>query len=140
MSPPLHLIKLAVGIESLAHLRAVQARRLRTTGSLFHVTRYAPRRAAEVLSGGSIYWVIKLQVRARQRVRALSPHRVSDGGATKCAIVLDPALVPTVPVPRRPHQGWRYLAACDVPPDLESVADGACPPEMAAELRALGLL
>ena len=142
---PLHLLKLAVGIEGLDHLRTVQAARLQRAGRLVHVTRFTPRRAGEVLDGGSLYWVIKHRIRVRQRILRFDRHESAAAGKAKCAIVLDPELVATDPVRRRPHQGWRYLEDADAPRDLGPVGVGeppeeACPPEMAAELRELGLL
>ena len=145
----LHLLKLAVGIDGVDHLCAVQDARLRRTGRLIHVTRFRPRRADEILAGGSIYWVIRHRIRVRQRILALDRHETAaagkPAGKPRCAIVLDPALIATDPVHRRPHQGWRYLADADAPPDLGPVGtvalpEDSFPPEMAAELRALGLL
>ncbi len=137
----LHLLKLAVGIESTAHLQAVQAARQR----LVHVTRFTPRRAAEILAGGSLYWVIRHRIRVRQRILGFDRHKTADSKTVKCAILLDRELIATDPVRRRPHQGWRYLDAADAPRDLGPVGtadagDYGFPPEMAAELRELGLL
>ncbi len=141
----LNLLKLAVGIEGVDHLRTVQAQRLWRKGRLVHVTRFRPRRADEILDGGSMYWVVRHRIRVRQRILAFERHEIEGGGKPKCAIVLDPELIATDPVHRRPHQGWRYLEGADAPRDLGPVGglearEEACPPEMAAELRALGLL
>ena len=138
----LHLLKLAVGIENIGHLRAVQERRLAENGSLRHITRFTPRRAEKVLDGGSLYWVVRNFIRVRQRLMDLQVVKNDEGGGSKCAFVLDPELVLTVPVRRRPHQGWRYFEADTAPPDLGASIEefGDMPPEMAAELRALGLL
>lgn len=136
-----HLLKLAVGAESVEHVAQWQARRLAQTGRLFHRTRHAPRRAEEVLDGGSIYWVIQGLVQARQRIIGIERTEDPDG-LPCCHLILDPELVRTRPQPRRPHQGWRYLEPEDAPQDLDlgEGAEDAPPPEMAAELRALGLL
>ena len=141
----LNLLKLAVGIEGVDHLRAVQAARLQRLGRLIHVTRYRPRRAEEILAGGSMYWVIRHRIRVRQRILAFDRHETQAAGKPKCAIVLEPALIATDPVHRRPHQGWRYLEGSAAPGDLGPVGtvtlpEDSFPPEMAAELRALGLL
>ena len=138
----LHLLKLAVGIENIGHLRAVQERRLAETGSLCHITRFMPRRAAEVLDGGSLYWVVRNFIRVRQRLLDLRVVKNDETGGNKCAFVLDPELVLTVPVRRRPHQGWRYFEADSAPSDLGASIDafGDMPADMAAELRTLGLL
>jgi hypothetical protein len=145
-SDSLHLIKLAVGIEDAGHLAAVQERRLAESLAaghgprLFHVTRNVPRRAAELLEGGSIYWVIKGRIRVRQRLLGIEED-TDDEGRRYCRLMLDPQRVETRPWPHRAIQGWRYLPAENAPPDLARLeGDGRLPPEMAAELRDLGLL
>jgi hypothetical protein len=144
----LNLIKMAVGIESVAHLRAVQKRRRATAQGpggaevALHRTRFLPRRADEILaSGGSIYWIIRGRVRVRQRIVGFLPGVDADGRRF-VHIELDPELVKTVPNPRDPLQGWRYLEEGDAPPDLDDKPEGAeeMPSEMVAELRELGLL
>jgi len=137
----LHLIKLSVGTEDLEDMHRWQAERLRTTGRLFHRTRMMPRRREELLSGGSIYWVVRGQVLARQQLAGI--ERVIDAeGRPDTHLLLGPHLVATVPRPHRPFQGWRYLAGKDAPADLADLPEGVrdMPPAMAAELRALGLL
>ena len=141
-----HLLKLSVGVENIEHLMTLQRRRRREAkrGGFgdrpWHQTRHMPRRAAELLDGGSIYWVIKGLIRARQRVRDLEAVTGADG-IRRCRIVLDPLLVATDPRPRRPFQGWRYLNEADAPLDRAArAADGGMPPEMEAELRGLGLI
>lgn len=138
----LHILKLAVGIENIGHLREVQARRLAENGDLRHITRFMPRRAQEVLEGGSLYWVVRNIIRVRQRLLDLKTVTDNKSGSTKCAFVLDPELVLTIPVRRRPHQGWRYFEADSVPPDLGATFDeyGDMPAEMMADLRSLGLI
>ncbi len=127
MSTPasLHMLKLCVGAERVDDLTDWQARlsadrRARGLDPRpVHVTRMWPKRAEELLAGGSLYWVFKGLVLARQRIAALEPAEGSDG-VTRCAIVLDPEVVRTEAVPRRPFQGWRYLEARDAPADLVS--------------------
>lgn len=145
----LHLIKLSVGTESVEGLADWQARRraywkaAEGRAIARHITRMTPRRGAEILDGGgSIYWVVKGFVQARQRILALEPAPGA-GGRPSCAILLDDALVRVVPRAHRPFQGWRYLRGEDAPPDLPSGldADGdTLPPSLAAELSELGLL
>lgn len=137
----LHLIKLSVGSESVESLRRWQARRRRLAGRVFHQTRMTPRRAAELLDGGSIYWVIRGVIQARQRLVGIEPI-VDEEGRPSTILVLGPDLVRTLPVPHRPFQGWRYLRPEDAPADLAEVASGGSemPAEMVAELRSLGLL
>ncbi|MBL26918.1 MAG: hypothetical protein CMM50_05120 [Rhodospirillaceae bacterium] len=138
-----HLIKLCVGIDSVDQLREEQARRLdalRRQGRepvLIHWTRHAPHRAEEVLDGGSLYWVIHGAVAARQPLLGIE-RRDGVEGEKRCALILSPELIETVPVHWRPFQGWRYLDPVEAPPDLREHDD--MPPEMARDLRLLGLI
>lgn len=134
----LHLIKLAVGIEDVEHLRRVQAARRQQHGETFHLTRMVPARAAELLDGGSIHWVIKGMVAARQRILDIRSEP-DDEGRRRCRLVLDPELREVERRPQRPFQGWRYLRAADAPPD-RATGEEEAPPEMAEELRRLGLI
>jgi hypothetical protein len=136
----LHLIKLAVGIDSLPHLRAVHAQRAADFGlGAFTETRMVPRRAEELLGGGSLYWVIKGSTAARQPILGLDVQDDAEGRAF-CRIRLGD-IIPVIGQPRRPFQGWRYLKADDAPADAGAISGGEdIPPKMAAELRALGLL
>lgn len=145
----IHLIKMCVGIDSVEHLAEVQARRLAQARAevgaaearLRHFTRHMPRRAEELAASGSLYWVVRGFVAVRQRI--LACERRSNGDGTKrCAIVLDTELVRTELRAQRPFQGWRYLAPDKAPPDIKRGrgAGAGLPPEMAEELRALGLL
>jgi len=142
-----HLVKMAVGIESVDHLIDVQSERLRQAremdgaGVLRHMTRNTPRRAEEVLDTGSIYWIIKGYIRARQPVTGFG-EAIGRNGRPRCALILDPNLVRTELVPHRPIQGWRYMEKLAAPRDLsrQSAAKTSMPDEMEAELRALGLL
>lgn len=143
----LHLIKLSVGVESLDHLADLQrdrlaARRARgETPDLMHITRMWPRRQEELLDGGSLYWVIKGSVRCRQRLLGFA-ETVNGRGQPACGLVLDPELVAVAPRSFRAFQGWRYLAPADAPRDLarNGAQDADLPPEMAEELRGLGLI
>ena len=141
---PLHLLKVAVGIADLDDLRRVRAERIAQLRGSFVFTRNHPRRAEEVLGGGSLYWVIRGQIRARQRITGFRSER-DDKGRAYCLIEVVPELIATVWRPWRPFQGWRYLLPADAPPDRNAGEgddpDGApMPARMAAELRALGLL
>ena len=143
----LHLVKLCVGADSIEDLSAWQSGRLaaqRKAGDsprLFHATFQTPKRAAELLDGGSLYWVIKGVIQVRQPLVGLEEGAKADGSRC-CLILLDQALVPVRPVPRRAFQGWRYLDAADAPADLgkggRDVA--SLPPTMRRELAELGLL
>jgi hypothetical protein len=135
---PLHLLKLAVGIDDIDHLRQIRQVRAAERGGNWVYTRNHPRRVQEVLAGGSIYWVIRGQIRVRQRVTGLRGER-DETGRRYCLIEVDAELVPTLPRAWWPFQGWRYLASTDAPPD-RSVPGEAPPDRMLAELRALGLI
>lgn len=134
-----HLKKLSVGSESLESLRAWQSLRLAETGRLMHVTRNRPRRAVEILGGGSIYWIIKGVMTARQNIIDLAAVQRADGRPA-CGLVLSPDLVATQPIKMRIFQGWRYLEAEDAPADLDDVSQNNMPAALAAELRDLGIL
>lgn len=141
----LHLIKLSVGPESLADLQGWQKRRLKELKAkgkkpeLLHVTRQMPKRAEEILDGGSIYWVIKGFIVARQKLLELRP--VKKEGVPHCALVLDKKLVPVQWQQRRAFQGWRYLDPKDAPKDSAggNGHDGL-PDKLRKELAELGLL
>ena len=142
----LHLIKLCVGAESLESLSKWQSARLAALkkkgvkAELVHVTRHKPRRAEELLAGGSLYWVIKGQIAARQRLLDIREVK-SRNGPPKCGLVYEAKLVPTLRRHHRPFQGWRYLATKDAPPDARALKGGRGLPEaLRVELAELGLL
>lgn len=138
------MLKLSVGPKEVAELATIQARRLKLDPPLRHQTRMVPKRASELLDGGSIYWVIAGHVRVRQRLIDISEDRWDDG--TTCAgLVLDPALILVEPRPQKPFQGWRYLAPEAAPPDLlrsgvEPDGLDSLPPALRRELQALCLI
>lgn len=141
----LHLIKLCVGVGSLSDLALLQAKRLDEksrageTPELLHITRQTPKRAEELIPGGSLYWVMGGWVVARQRLLELRP--VQRDGLPHCALVYDSEIVTVKPRPRRPFQGWRYLPAEDAPPDLGKwTHESEQSLSLQNELIALGLL
>ncbi len=106
-----------------------------------HTTRSFPKRADEIANGGSLYWVIKGKIAARQEL--LDLRAVVDGaGISRCNLVLQPDVIPVEPRPCRPFQGWRYLEGSDAPRDMRAIGKGAeaMPEEMRRELADLGLL
>ncbi len=140
----LNLIKLCVGITDIKHLEGVQKQRRKAAKRKFsrHVTRNWPRRAEEILEGkGSLYWVIKGVIRVRQPIIGFDEMQ-DDEGRPMCGIRLAPELVPVIPYPFRPFQGWRYLEAPSAPPDLRGMKGGVAdlPPDLVAELVSLGLM
>ena len=138
----INILKLCVGAESVEDLTDWQhSQRARwPAGVAMHVTRMWPKRAAEVTSGGSLYWVIKGVVLARQRILRLEEVFGADG-IRRCGLVLDAEVIRTEPAPRRPFQGWRYLDPMESPRDLPKgrVAEDALPPELARALADIGL-
>ena len=133
-----HLKKLSVGSASVDGLRALQAQRLANVGRLIHITRNRPRRVEELLNGGSIYWIIKGVMMARQAiVDFVEAERAN--GSPACGIVLSPEIVTVVPTRMRIFQGWRYLEVADAPIDIVTDNDENMPSEFFAELRELGI-
>ena len=140
----LHLIKLCVGCDSVEDLvewidwRLADLKRQRKKPQHAHVTRMVPKRTAELLDGGSLYWVIKGSVQARQRLLAIEPF-TDEEGIGRCRLVLEPKVVATDWQPKRAFQGWRYYETKDVPPDLREGQGNDLPPKLRAELAELGL-
>jgi hypothetical protein len=134
-----HLIKLAVGADSVEDLESWVARRSAGNkadggpGWTYHDTRMTPKRASDLMAGGSLYWVVRGFLSARQALARLEP--ITDGeGREACRLWLQPHLVRVEVSPRRPFQGWRYLDPADAPPDLTDDAAGVNP-RLAAALK-----
>jgi hypothetical protein len=144
---PLHLIKLCVGCDSVRDLedwikqKLKQKRKRGEKAERIHTTRMVPKRAEELIDGGSLFWVIRGEIMCRERILEVRPF-VDKGGIGRCALVLDPKVILVAPRPYRAFQGWRYLAVSDAPRDLDKAAPGAAamPEKMRRELRELGLM
>jgi hypothetical protein len=137
----LHLVKLCVGVDHVEQLTEWgRIERGRGVPPIVH-TRQTPKRAAEILDGGSLYWVIKGEILCRERLLAIRPFTDKDG-IGRCRLVMDGKVRLVQPRPFRAFQGWRYLEAKDAPKDLDRAAPGArnMPEAMRRELRELGLL
>ena len=106
-----------------------------------HVTRMTPKRAEDILGGGSLYWVIKGQIGARQRIVGIEPFMDKDG-IGRCRLWLDGEVVAVAPRPMRAFQGWRYFEAKSAPQDIDESQPGfaAMPEALRRELAGLGLL
>ena len=147
MSSELNLVKLCVGVEKVSDLaswQAIRAEDARMRGedpTPRHVTRMWPRRDEELLDGGSLYWVFKGLILARQTITRLD-EVIGEDGIRRCGIILNPQLVLTEAFQRRPFQGWRYLQKTDAPKDVGMYSEGQeeLPGAMQAELAALGVL
>ena len=138
----INILKLGVGADSVEDLTDWQTshRDLWPKGTARHVTRMWPKREAEVTGGGSLYWVIKGVVLARQRILRLEEVHGADG-IRRCALVLDAEVIRTEPAPRRPFQGWRYLDPLESPRDLPKgrALEDKLPPDLARALADIGL-
>lgn len=143
----LNLVKLCVGVSAVEELQAwidykVEENRKQGLEEVrTHTTRMVPKRADELLDGGSLYWVIKGNIQVRQILLDIRPFTDKEG-IRRCDLVLEPRLHLTEWQPRRAFQGWRYLKPQESPPDLGSRSSGinALPPELRIELSTLGLL
>lgn len=132
----LHLTKVAVGCADVETLARLQAERFGEAPAA--LTRFMPKRADELL-GGSLYWIIKHRIVARQPIVGLA--MVETPWGTKCRVGLGGGPVLVQPVPKRAHQGWRYLEAADAPPDHGGASDAdALPVGMVRELQSLWLI
>ncbi|WP_350334645.1 DUF1489 family protein [Coralliovum pocilloporae] len=140
-----HLIKLCVGVDTLDDLKTwidwklTQLRQAGVTAEQYHTTRMVPKRKDELVEGGSLYWVIKGQIQARQPLLDIRPFKGEDG-IGRCHLVLEPTLIETEWSPRRAFQGWRYLKPEDAPRDRALGDDADLPADLRRELADLGLL
>ncbi|MCX7286884.1 MAG: DUF1489 domain-containing protein [Rhodobacterales bacterium] len=138
----INILKLCVGADSVEDLLDWQRsqRAHWPQGKAVHVTRMWPKREAEVLEGGSLYWVIKGVILARQKITDLQQVDLGDG-ISRCALVLDAEVIRTEAAPRRPFQGWRYLNPADSPRDLPKgrAKDDPLPAALAQALAEIGL-
>lgn len=141
-----NLLRTGVGVESIDHLHELQSHfktREDDQGQVVVVltTRNTPTRANELMSGGSVYWIIKRQIQARQKILDVSTIKDEDG-KNMCQILLEPQIHRLSPLPHKHIQGWRYLDHDKAPKDagLYIVGEEQAPEDMAAELRELGLL
>ncbi len=132
----LHLTKVAVGCPDIETLARLQQERWGDAPC--SMTRYMPKRADELV-GGSLFWIIRHRLVARQPIVSLA--MVETDWGTKCRIGYGGPPVPVTVVPRRAHQGWRYMAAEDAPPDASAAEEGdALPVGMVRELQGLWLM
>lgn len=130
------MIKLVVGCDTVEDLLDWRRAHARAGEPWILRTRQTPKRAAEMLDGGSVYRVFRGTILCRQRI--LGIETVGEGVTARCQVTLDEAIVRVAPTPRRAFQGWRYLDHKDAPPDLDEEAFGEIPPELARQLREAG--
>ncbi len=142
----LHLIKLCVGVDTIGELedwideRLRQKRRKKQPAEHIHTTRMLPTRKDELLDGGSLYWVIRGEIACRERFLDIRSF-VDKEGIKRCRLVMDGKVVPVMPRPRGPFQGWRYLPAKEAPTDLSKGGEGrgAIAREIAARAARTGI-
>ena len=136
----LHMLKIAAGVSDLAELKELQKERRMERGFYAFYTRNMPKREEEILDGGSVFWVIKGQIQARQRIKGFKPI-VNHRGRPAVLVTFEAKLTLTQWRPHRAFRGWRYLEPKEAPKDLPKGAKTkGLPPKMEAELRELGLL
>ncbi len=132
--PKLHLTKVAFACRDLEALQRRIASRA-VGGEVRVATRMRPKRAAELI-GGNLYWIIKHRL-----VAGLEILRLEDREDGRIDIVCSAEVVAVSPMPRRAHQGWRYLEDADAPSgDDDGSGLGALPPQLYGRLAALALL
>ena len=145
MTGSLHILRTAYQIGSMQELSEVQAhfRMQQHNGRdvVMATTRRKPQREAELLDGGSIYWIIKNQIQARQKILDIDMVE-EDADSKHCRIFLDPKIIRVTPKRKRAVQGWRYLQGFDVPKDIGPYypTDDDLPEDLAKEIRDLGVI
>lgn len=131
---PLHITKIAFQSESPATLRAWLESH---AGEARITTRYLPKRVAE-MAGGSLYWIHTHRIVGRSPILGFE-----ETGTGRHWVRLEPRLIPVRSMPKRAHQGWRYLEDAAAPPDIgdgEGDSLDAMPPALLGELTKLGLV
>jgi hypothetical protein len=133
---PLNMTRIAFGAQSPVHLRDRLAANA-VDGETRLTTRYLPKRVAE-MTGGSLYWILNNSFVGRSPLIGFM-----ENGEGRHWIRIEPCLIPVRSIPKRGHQGWRYLEVKDAPPDLDSIeVDGRdeMSPKMLGELMRIGLV
>jgi hypothetical protein len=133
---PLNMTKIAFGATSPADLKA-RLVHYADAGEVRLTTRYLPKRVEE-MAGGSLYWIHAHTIIGRSPIIGFM-----ENGAGRHWIRIEPRLIPVRGIPKRAHQGWRYLEEKDVPPDLgdgEADARDVMPSKMLGDLMKMGLV
>ena len=132
--PKLHLTKVAFACRDLDALQQRIANRA-IGGEVRIATRMRPKRAAELI-GGNLYWIVKHRL-----VAAVEILRFEDREDGRIDIVCSHELIAVSPMPRRAHQGWRYLEEGDAPrAEDDGSGLGALPPRLYGKLASLALV
>ena len=142
MAQHVHLLKLSVGSESVEDIAHWQTHRSQQVadGKYYHVTRMWPKREAEVLAGGSIYWVVKGMILCRQEIESFR-EVIGQDGIRRCGLVLKPEIHRVAATPKKAFQGWRYLDPGDAPRDLPKggAHEDPLPPDLSQALAEIGV-
>ena len=146
--PTVNIVKLAVGIQSVEELALIQRRFLnqavnQENNYFYHSTKLMPKKHEAIVKSGSLYWVIKGVICARQKIVAITKQVDSDG-IKRCKIFLNDTIVKTTPIRKRPFQGWRYLKKNKTPADIVDPVTGTfdddIPLDVQQQLLEVGLL
>jgi len=130
------MTKIAFGATSPADLKA-RLVHYADAGEVRLTTRYLPKRVEE-MAGGSLYWIHAHTIIGRSPIIGFM-----ENGAGRHWIRIEPRLIPVRGIPKRAHQGWRYLEEKDAPPDLgdgEADARDVMPSKMLCDLMKMGLV
>ena len=143
-----NLVKIAVGVTTVEELSLRQTEFLKRNNDqnfpyFYHSTRMMPKKHDDIISNGSLYWVIKGAICARQKVLDIVKFEDTDG-KKRCKIYLAAEIVKTRPVKKRPFQGWRYLKKHITPEDLNEPIkanfDSNIPIDIQKQLLEIGVL
>ena len=146
--PPINIVKLAVGVQSVEELALIQRRFLDQLGvdskkGFYHSTKLMPKKHEAIVKSGSLYWVIKGVICARQKIISITKQEDADG-VKRCKIFLDNSIIKTAPVRKKPFQGWRYLKKNRTPADITdpvtTTFDDDIPLKVQQQLLEVGLL
>ena len=145
---PVNIVKLAVGVQSVEELVLIQKKFLNQPGvqtrkGFYHSTKLMPKKHEAIVASGSLYWVIKGAICARQRIVEIIKQEDIDG-VKRCRIYLDNSIIKTTPMRKKPFQGWRYLKKNRTPADIADSVTGTfeddIPLEVQQQLLEVGLL
>ena len=141
----LHIIKLCVGAQNVTELYNWQKNRIIFVKKFedpvtFIVTRMRPKKEKELLNGGSIYWVFKGLILARQKIIGFD-NMIGTDNILRCKIILNSQIILTDSQQKRPFQGWRYFKQEEIPNDRELYSEDKVelPLELQKELSEIGI-
>ena len=140
-----NLIKLCVGAQNVSDLynwqknRIIYQKNLKNPATFF-ITRMRPKREAEILNGGSIFWVFKGLILARQKIIGFD-NFMSEDNISRCKVILDRKIILTDAYHKKPFQGWRYFSQQEAPKDREIYSNEKTqlPLKIEKELSELGI-